>query len=93
MRNVIVLSTVLGLSALGMACGDAATNVNINANRATNTVATPMPVNTATPMAANTPAMNMPANNSAMKPTNSMTANNSAMKPAMTPAPTATKKP
>ena len=85
MKKVIVLSTVLGLSALGMACGDVPAN-NANANKPANT---PAPVSTPMSTPASTPASNMTNGNSAMKPANS----NSAMKPAMTPSPSPTKKP
>ena len=83
MTKVIVLSTVLGLSALGMACGETATNVSVNANKPAANVA---PVST--PATVTTPAANVPA-------TNTMAANNSAMKPAANaaPSPMATKKP
>ena len=89
MTKVFVLSTVLGLSALGMACGDAAnTNVTVKpANVMPVNTATPMataPVNQATPM---TPPANAPKANVTTTPA----AN--APKATMTPAPTATKKP
>ncbi|MEO6656603.1 MAG: hypothetical protein ABIO36_11025 [Pyrinomonadaceae bacterium] len=74
MKKVIVLSAVLGLSALGMACGDAGTNVNVNAKPANNT---------ATMAPANNTAM-APANNSAMAPANNSAMSNGNMnKPAM----------
>jgi len=57
MTKVIVLSTVLGLSALGMACGDSGTNVNVNAKPAN--VATPAPAATVAPA---TPAVNVATN-------------------------------
>lgn len=57
MTKVIVLSTVLGLSALGMACGDSGTNVNVNAKPAN--VATPAPVATVAPA---TPAATVATN-------------------------------
>lgn len=61
MKKVIVLSTVLGLSALGMACGEAASNNAANkpanaANAANTTNVAP---------AANAPAANAPAANAA----------------------------
>jgi hypothetical protein len=97
MKKVIVLSTVLGLSALGMACGEAANNAPANnANKAnavtvsTPAASTPAPVNTAPPANA------APANaaNNTMKPANTNAAANT-MKPAntATPAPAPTKKP
>ncbi|MEO6052248.1 MAG: hypothetical protein ABIP78_13085 [Pyrinomonadaceae bacterium] len=85
MKKVIVLSTVLGLSALGMACGDAGTNVNVNAKPANNT-ATMAPANNTAMAPANNTAM-APANNSAMS-----NANSNAMKPAAN-APTNMNKP
>lgn len=80
MKKVIALSTVLGLSALGMACGDAApaNNANKPANTAVNT-STPAPVNVAPP-AANVPAANAPAANGAKPAANAPAAN--ATKPA-----------
>jgi len=87
MKKVILLSTVLGLGALGMACGESA-NVSVNVNKPANAVlvnaATPAPVNTATPATnvtapnANAPKANVPAANA---PKGNV------------PAPTATKKP
>lgn len=62
MKKVIALSTVLGLSALGMACGDAAP-ANNAANKPANT-ATPAPVATVAPA---TPAVNANATNTANK--------------------------
>ncbi len=74
MTKVIVLSTVLGLSALGMACGEAA-NTNVTVKPANNSnamapVSTPAPVSPATPVATapagnatNKPAANAPAAN------------------------------
>ena len=58
MKKVIVLSTVLGLSAMGMACGESSTNVNINANRPANNANSMMADNS---MTTTTPAMT-PAN-------------------------------
>ena len=61
MKKIIVLSTVLGLGALGMACGEAAP-ANNAANKPAN-VATPAPVATVAPA---TPAANAaPAANTA----------------------------
>ena len=106
MKKVIVLSTVLGLSALGMACGDAATNTAANnANKpAMNAAPVSTPATVASPVT--TPATNAPmanAANSAMKPAANAPAANSAMKPAanapaaansaMKPAANAMKKP
>ena len=87
MTKVIVLSTVLGLSALGMACGEAASNNgNKPANNANTSTPTPAPVNTATP------ATNVTAPNANAPKTNTPPAN--APKTNMaTPAPSATKKP
>ena len=86
MKKVFVLSAVLGLSALGMACGGTATN---NANN-TNAV---KPANTATP--APTVAAVSPATTTNVAPATNATnsANSSTMKPAnaMTPAANATK--
>ncbi len=97
MTKVIVLSTVLGLSALGMACGDSGTNVNVNAkpSNSTNTVT---PANTMAPANTTAPSnSNMTPMNSNMKPANStMAPANSNMKPAnamKTPMPSPTKKP
>jgi hypothetical protein len=97
MTKVIVLSTVLGLSALGMACGEAATNGNANnANKPANTNVAPVstPATVASPVAS--PAANTPANANAAntaKPVNAATpAANSAMKP-VNAAPSPTKKP
>lgn len=56
MIKVITLSAVLGLSALGLACGDTPAN---NTNTRVNAV-----VVTSTPVSTSTPAM-VPANNSA----------------------------
>ena len=93
MKKVIVLSTVLGLSALGMACGDSGTNVNVNAKSAN--VSTPAPISTSAPVS--TPTANLPASNSGnMKPSNTTTTPASNMKPAnmmKTPVPSPTKKP
>ena len=92
MKKVIVLSTVLGLGALGMACGDTGTNVNVNATKPANAVVvnamTPAPVTT--PATTNTMA---PANmntNSTMKP--AMNANSN-MKPANAMTPMSTRRP
>ncbi len=91
MTKIIVLSTVLALSAMGMACGDAGTNVNVNAKMA-NTMApvsTPAAMNTATPVSSMTPAMNANA-----PKTNMMAPNANAPKTnTMAPTPSATKKP
>lgn len=78
MKKVILLTTVLGLGALGMACGEAANNTNTKPN--TNVA----PANSPAPIAS--PANTAPAGNttnSNMKPGNTA-ANNSAMKPAVT---------
>lgn len=56
MKKVIVLSTVLGLSALGMACGEAANTNTANKPANNANVATPAPAATAAP--ATTPAAN-----------------------------------
>ena len=87
MKNVIVLSTVLGLSALGMACGDSGTNVNVTAKPANVAVSTPAPVST--PISISTPVANAPAN--ANKPAANAPASN--MKPANAPVASPTKKP
>lgn len=82
MTKVIVLSTVLGLGALGMACGEApANNVNIKVSTTPAPVANVAPVNVAPP--ANAPA-NVPANAMGARP-----AANDAMKPAAVNAPAA----
>ena len=86
MKKVIVLSAVLGLSALGMACGDAASNANKPANNANTSPPTPAPVNTATP------ATNVTAPNANAPKTNTPPANAPKTNVA-TPAPSATKKP
>ncbi len=88
MTKVIVLTTVLGLSALGMACGDAAP-ANNTANKPTN-VATPAPAATVAPA---TPAANVPAANATNKPAANAPAANAPKANAATPAPAATKKP
>ena len=95
MKKVIVLSAVLGLSAIGMACGDSAnTNVTVKPANVTNTTVI-APVNTAP---VSTPAPMTPANStnmSNMKPANTMPPSN--MKPTnstmKTPVPSPTKKP
>ncbi len=94
MTKVIVLTTVLGLGALGMACGDSSnTNVTVKPANVSNTTVV-APVNTApvsTPVPMTTPATNM----SNVKPANTMPPSN--MKPTnstmKTPAPSPTKKP
>jgi hypothetical protein len=58
MKKVIVLSTVLGISALGMACGEAA-NTNTSANKPANVTVN---ANVATPAPAATVAANTNAN-------------------------------
>lgn len=98
MTKVIALSAVLGLSALGMACGDGATNANVNINaKPANTNVAPV----SSPVTVASPVNTAPANNgttgnsmnSNMKPANGMTTNSN-MKPANTTAsPAATKKP
>ena len=98
MTKVFVLSTVLGLGALGMACGDTATNGTNNTVKPVNT-ATVAPVNTATPATTNV----APANNSAMAPNANAPKSNigTTMTPAanapkavnVAPAPNATKQP
>ncbi len=89
MKKVIVLSTVLGLSALGMACGETPAN-NANVNKP---VVVATPANTITIAPANTPATNVPATN--VKPANTTATPASNMKPAnamKTPMATATPK-
>ncbi len=81
MKKVIALSTVLGMGALGMACGDAS-NVNVNVNKA---VSTPVRTMTPTPAATMSPAANMGNStmsnaNSAVKPANTMANNTNAPK-------------
>ena len=75
MKKVILLSTVLGLGAIGMACGEAANNAN--ANKPVNIAPAASPV--MSPVAVASPVTNMkPANNSStgnMKPANNMNAN------------------
>ena len=71
MTKVIVLSTVLGLSALGMACGGAE-NTNVTVKPAN--VATPAP---ATPASTMAPATNVAPANAAN------TGNANAMRPPM----------
>lgn len=100
MTKVIVLSTVLGLSALGMACGEAPANNAANKPAANTTnvapVSTPATVTTpANTMAPNSNAPAANASNSAMKPATNTMAPNSNMKPAANaaPSPAATKKP
>ncbi|CAN5451850.1 hypothetical protein BH10ACI3_BH10ACI3_25970 [soil metagenome] len=93
MTKVIVLSTVLGLSALGMACGEAPANNTANKPAANTTPAsTPAPVMTVAP--AMTPAANAnSANAMGAKPATNAAANT--MKPAantMKPAANATPK-
>ncbi len=86
MKKIIALSTLLILSALGMACGGD-TNTNNATNKPANAtpvvVSTP-PMNTAPPVAANTPSTNA---------TNVKPANTTNTKPANTPAASPTKKP
>jgi len=90
MKKVIVLSAVLGLGALGMACGGAE-NTN-NAKPANNTMAnnasTPVTVSTPAPMNTNTTTTN--TTNTNAKPANTTTTNTN--KPANTPANANTKK-
>jgi hypothetical protein len=69
MKKVILLSTVLGLGALGMACGEAANNAN--ANKPVVPVSSPVTAPPASPVTA-------PANNANVKPANA----NTNMKPA-----------
>ena len=76
MKKVIVLSAVLGLGALGMACGETPAN---NANTKPSTPAsTPAPVATTNTMPSNVTTGN--STNSAIKPASN--ASNSTMKPA-----------
>ncbi len=87
MKKLIVLSTVLGLSALGMACGEGSnTNVTVKPANTVVNAATPAPVNTATP-AANVTAPNANA------PKANTTAPNANAPKANTAAPSPTKKP
>ena len=88
MKKVIVLSAVLGLSALGMACGDSAAN-NAPANKPVVVANVPAAVSNAANVAANAaqvasnaasqvanaikPATNAPVGN--MKPAPAMNAN------------------
>ena len=69
MTKVFVLSAVLGLSALGMACGNepAANNKNGNTNVKPATPTTTAPATPATTAPA-TPATTAPATSSTMKP-------------------------
>ena len=77
MTKVIVLSTVLGLSALGMACGGDVAN-NANAKPANNTTTTAPATNVA-------PATNAAPAANTMKPANTTTAPAAnTMKPATT---------
>lgn len=78
MKKVIVLSTVLGLSALGMACGEAASNNAANKPANVN-VSTPAPVSTVAPVS--TPAANTNMTN-ANKPANTAAVPPAANKPA-----------
>jgi len=95
MKKVIVLSTVLGLSALGMACGDSASNNTAN-KPANNANAIIVPANTATPI----PVATLPANNgnTSTSPSNSThpsntTAPSNTTKSNTTASPSPTKKP
>ncbi len=76
MKKVIVLSTVLGLSALGMACGEAASN-NANTNKpainANTTNVAPVSTPASTPAATNVNT-NSAAPNSNVKPSGNTTA-------------------
>ena len=76
MKKVIVLSAVLGLGALGMACGETPAN---NANTKPSTPAsTPAPVSTTAAMPSN---MNTTSSNSsAIKPSANSMSSNSTMK-------------
>jgi len=53
MKRVIALSTVLGISALGMACGAPANNATPTPKPAATATATPVAVNTASPVNGN----------------------------------------
>jgi hypothetical protein len=91
MKKVIALSTVLGLGALGMACGEApANNANSNMNRMNRNMATPMSTPMSTPMA--TPMMNGNLGSGGTMNSNMMNSNmnrmmNSNMNRMMTPTP------
>lgn len=95
MKKVIVLSAVLGLGAIGMACGESANNTNtakpMNVNAAVNTanVAANTAMNAANQMSNAANQMANAAN--AMKPATNMSTNAN-MKPAMSPANTNMKK-
>ncbi|MBP9663482.1 MAG: hypothetical protein KBD94_02610 [Pyrinomonadaceae bacterium] len=85
MKKVIALSTVLGLSALGMACGETPANNATNKPANTAPAASPVssPVNTAPAnTAANHTAPANASNTTGAKPTNAAPANNAAAKPA-----------
>jgi hypothetical protein len=74
MKKVILLSTVLGMGALGMACGESANNTS-NA-KPVNIAPAASPVTTVAPMAS--PVTNMKPSNMAtntMKPANMSNAN------------------
>jgi hypothetical protein len=64
MKKAIALSALLGLSALGMACGETATNTANNTNRMNTNMNAATPMNTATPMMtpSNTANANRPMN-------------------------------
>lgn len=82
MKKVIVLSAVLGLGALGMACGETPAN-NTNTKPST-PASTPAPVATTNTMSSNTTMGNTTSGN-AVKPANSMS--NSPMKSTNSAAP------
>lgn len=81
MKKVIALSSVLALSALGMACGDAgntntATNKPANTNMTKPATPTPAPATNAAPSNTNAkPATNAAPSNSNAKPATSNTNN------------------